>query len=82
MADSLGVEWQRIGRADLADRLLTERYSGALFEPGAFHFHPLKYARGLARALAAGGIRVHEHSRATAIARDGEGWRVTTAAAR
>jgi gamma-glutamylputrescine oxidase len=80
MADSLGVEWQRIGRADLGGRLLTDRYSGALFEPGAFHFHPLNYARGLARALAAGGIRVHEQSRATRIARDGEGWRVTTAA--
>jgi gamma-glutamylputrescine oxidase len=79
MADSLGVEWQRIGRADLGDRLLTDRYSGALFEPGAFHFHPLKYARGLARALADGGVRVHEHSRATRIVPDGKGWRVTTA---
>jgi gamma-glutamylputrescine oxidase len=79
MAASLGVEWQRIGRAELAGRLLTERYSGALFEPGAFHFHPLKYAKGLARALADGGVRVHQHSRATRIAPDGDGWRVLTA---
>lgn len=79
MSDILGVEWQRVGRAELAGRLLTERYSGALFEPGAFHFHPLKYARGLARALADGGVRVHQHSRATRIAADGDGWRVTTA---
>jgi gamma-glutamylputrescine oxidase len=82
MADRLGVEWQRIGRVDLADRLLTARYSGALFEPGGFHFHPLKYARGLARALAgsgAGGVRLHEESRAIRIAPDGKGWRVTTA---
>ncbi|HEU4374068.1 MAG TPA: FAD-binding oxidoreductase [Telluria sp.] len=78
MADHLGVEWQRIGRADLGDRLLTERYSGALFEPGAFHFHPLKYACGLARALARGGVRVHERSRATRIAPDGKGWRIST----
>jgi glycine/D-amino acid oxidase-like deaminating enzyme len=79
MADSFGVEWQRIGGAELAGRLLTARYSGALFEPGAFHFHPLKYARGLARALAGGGVRIHEQSRAIAITRDGKGWRVTTA---
>ncbi len=79
MADSFGVEWQRIGRAELAGRLLTDRYSGALFEPGAFHFHPLKYARGQARALASGGVRIHEQSRATRIGRDGQGWRVTTA---
>ncbi|MDB5917638.1 MAG: FAD-dependent oxidoreductase [Massilia sp.] len=78
MADSLGVQWQRIGRAELASRLLTQRYSGALFEPGAFHFHPLKYARGLGRALASGGVKLHEHSRAIRIAPDGQGWRVTT----
>ncbi|WLI91313.1 FAD-binding oxidoreductase [Massilia sp. R2A-15] len=79
MADHFGVEWQRIARADLADRLLTDRYSGALFEAGAFHFHPLKYAQGLARTLDAGGVRVHERSRALRIARDGAGWRITTA---
>jgi gamma-glutamylputrescine oxidase len=79
MAEHLGVEWRRVGRAELADRLLTKRYSGALFESGAFHFHPLKYAHGLARALAAGGVRVHERSRATRIAPDGKGWRVSTA---
>lgn len=79
MAESLGVEWQRIGRDELAGRLLTKRYSGALFEKDAFHFHPLKYARGLAHALAGAGVRVHERSRATAIAADGKGWRVITA---
>ena len=79
MADNLGVEWQRVGRLELADRLLTARYSGALFEPGAFHFHPLKYARGLARVLAAGGVTLHEHSRAIRIAPDGKGWRVSSA---
>jgi gamma-glutamylputrescine oxidase len=78
MAERLGVEWQRIGRGELSGLLLTERYSGALFEKDAFHFHPLKYARGLARALAGAGVRVHECSRALTIAADGKGWRVTT----
>jgi gamma-glutamylputrescine oxidase len=80
MADILGVEWHRIGRAELAGRLLTTRYSGALFEPGGFHFHPLKYARGLARVLERGGVGVHEGSRAIRIAPDGGGWRISTAA--
>jgi gamma-glutamylputrescine oxidase len=78
MADTLGVEWQRIGRAQLAEQMATTRYFGALFEPGAFHFHPLKYAQGLARVLAAKGVRVHEGSRVTQIAADGEGWRIAT----
>lgn len=78
MAETLGVQWERVGRAGLAEQLGTERYSGALFEPGAFHFHPLKYAQGLARVLADGGVRVHEESRVNAITRDGAHWRVAT----
>lgn len=78
MEERVGVRWQRIGRAELAERLLTKRYFGGLYEPSAFHFHPLKYAQGLARALAAQGVRVHEGSRAVRIERDGHGWRVRT----
>jgi gamma-glutamylputrescine oxidase len=79
MADTMGVEWQRESRAQFAEKVESKRYFGALFEAGGFHFHPLKYGQGLARALAAGGVRVHEKSRATSIEREGEGWRVSTA---
>jgi len=79
MAEQLGVEWERVSRAQLADKLASERYFGALFEPGAFHFHPLKYAQGLARVLAGAGVQVHERSRVTRIAPDGKGWLVHTA---
>jgi len=79
MADALGVEWQRVSRAQMAERLESKRYFGGLFEPGAFHFHPLKYAQGLARALVSRGVRVHEQSRVAHITADGAGWRVSTA---
>jgi glycine/D-amino acid oxidase-like deaminating enzyme len=36
---------------------------GGLLEPDAFHFHPLKYARGLAAAIERAGGRIHEQSR-------------------
>ncbi len=78
MADTLGVEWERVSRADLAEKLSSERYFGALYEKNAFHFHPLKYAQGLARALVAGGVKVHEASRVNGLTPDGQGWRVTT----
>jgi len=79
MQEHLGVEWRRISRADFAEHARSERYFGALYEENAFHFHPLKYAQGLARALHAGGVRLHEGSRATAIeARSNAGWRVAT----
>lgn len=86
MRDHLGVEWERISPADFAERARSERYFGALFEENAFHFHPLKYAQGLASALQAGGVRVHEGSRAASIERSGDTlrggsarWRVATA---
>ncbi|GAB3436278.1 FAD-binding oxidoreductase [Massilia solisilvae] len=78
MAEHMGVQWQRISRADLGELLQTTRYHGGLFEPAAFHFHPLKYAQGLARVLSGHGIAIHEHSRVARIERDGARWRITT----
>jgi glycine/D-amino acid oxidase-like deaminating enzyme len=80
MAEHLGVEWKRLARSELADMLSTKRYHGGLLEEDAFHFHPLKYARGAARVLAAGGIAIHEGSRVMGIERSGDGWKVSTAA--
>lgn len=80
MNEAMGAGWQRVSRAQLAEQLDSARYFGGLFEPAAFHFHPLKYAQGLARVLVQNGVRVHEHSRVARIAADGEGWLVTTPA--
>ncbi len=52
-----------------------QAYLGGLAYPDAAHLHPLDYARGLARAAAAAGVRIFETSRATR--RDGA--RVATA---
>jgi gamma-glutamylputrescine oxidase len=79
MAESMGVEWQRVARAQLAEKLDSARYFGGLFEPAAFHFHPLKYAQGLARVLSENGVRVHEQSKVVSIAADGAGWIVRSA---
>jgi len=79
MQRHLGVEWQRLTPAEFAQRARSGRYYGALYEENAFHFHPLKYAQGLARALHAGGVRVYEGSRVAAIQAQGAGWRVETA---
>lgn len=73
-----GVRWEWVDAADVRERLSTSRYHDALFEPRAFHFHPLRYAQGLARVLAQAGVRVHEQAPAQALDRDGAGWRVRT----
>ncbi len=49
-------------RAQLRQVLASDRYRGALYDPGSGHLHPLAYAQGLARAAEAAGATVHEHS--------------------
>ncbi|HET8818985.1 MAG TPA: FAD-binding oxidoreductase [Xanthomonadaceae bacterium] len=80
LANAFGVEWDWVPRAALRGQLHTTRYSDALFEPRAFHFHPLKYVHGIARAAVGLGVRLHEGSPATGLCRDGAGWRIDTPA--
>lgn len=55
-------------RAELWDARRTReavnsgRYIGGLFDRGAYHIHPLRYAQGLARAAEAAGAVIHEAS--------------------
>ncbi len=69
MARHFGVDWKMLSHDDLADYARSRRYKGGgLLEPDAFHFHPLKYARGLAEAIERGGGRIFEHARVTRLA--------------
>jgi len=78
LSEHYGVHWQWLAEAELRGLVRSTRYHDGLFEPQAFHFHPLKYAAGLAEAAAAAGVAIHERSPATALHRSGAGWRVTT----
>ncbi len=79
MADCFGVDWQFIDGATLrAQHVRSARYHAALFEPDAFHFHPLKYTLGLARAATAGGARLHEDSSVRSVQRKGAGFEIHT----
>jgi gamma-glutamylputrescine oxidase len=80
LVERYGVEWAWLDRDEIRRRIASERYADGLFERDAFHFHPLAYARGLARVLEDSGVRLHERSPALSLARDGAGWRITTPA--
>jgi len=73
-----GAHWEWLPRERLRTLLHTHRYHDGLFERDAFHFHPLKYARGIARAAMAQGVAIHEQTPAIALERAGRGWRVRT----
>lgn len=73
------VQWEWLSREELHRRVLSQRYHDGLFEPRAFHFHPLKYAYGLVDAAESLGLRLHEGSAAVALQQRGNGWEVRTA---
>jgi gamma-glutamylputrescine oxidase len=79
MRVTFGVDWEPVAAAQLASQLKTRRYHGGLFERNAFHFHPLKYVLGVADAAARAGVKIHEHSPAVRLQRDGAGFLVHTA---
>ena len=62
MAEGFGVDWRLVPREEMPSWVRTRRYTAGLLEPDAFHFHPLKYARGLAVAIERRGGRVLERS--------------------
>jgi len=55
------------------DYVNSPRYIGGLYDPGAGHLHPLKYALGLAAAAEAAGATLYEGSPVTALAGLGAG---------
>lgn len=69
-------EW--VDERVLREKIKTSRYHDALFEPEAFHFHPLKYAYGLAQTVASQGVKLFGHSPAISLTRVGNGWEIKT----
>lgn len=80
LAERYGVHWHWLSKDELRRRLRSDRYHEGLFEPQAFHFHPLKYAHGIADAASAHGVAILERSPALALERRGAHWRVRTPA--
>jgi gamma-glutamylputrescine oxidase len=78
LAERYGVHWQWLGKAQLRGYVHSARYHDGLFESSAFHFHPLRYAQGLAQAAARGGVRLCERSPVVALEPHRDGWRVRT----
>lgn len=61
MSEKMGVDWDYLSPDELKQRLKTERYHGALFEPNAMHFHPLNYALGIAKELIKQGVKIYQN---------------------
>jgi glycine/D-amino acid oxidase-like deaminating enzyme len=67
-------------RGEVEARTGTNAYVGAFLDRRGGTVQPLSYARGLARAAATAGARIHGESPALALERVGQNWKVTTSA--
>src|SRR5262249_61835466 len=73
-----GARVQVLQKAE-ADRLLgTEKYLGGWLDRRGGAIQPLAYARGLAKAALAAGVRIHADTPATKLGRAGSRRRVPT----
>jgi glycine/D-amino acid oxidase-like deaminating enzyme len=70
-----GVELAWLGPDAVAAATGTGRYAGGLLDPRGGAVQPLKLVRGLARAAAAAGARLHDGSRVRALRRERDRWR-------
>lgn len=70
------VEW--LDRATVRRLTGTATYVGGWIDRRAGIVHPLSYVRGLAKAAQRAGAVLHEAVTATALAREGDLWRVRT----
>jgi gamma-glutamylputrescine oxidase len=70
LAARYGYESGRyVSAAEMPNFVAGPRYFGGYYDADAFHIHPLRYARGLARAAEAAKATLYEHTRVLHIDR-------------
>ncbi len=74
----LGADVGMIPAANVARRLGTDYYSGALFDPRGGALNPLAYVRGLARAASAVGVLIYTGTPMMELDREGGRRRIQT----
>ena len=77
--ETRGAPVELLDRTQVAKRLGTEAFVGGWIDKRAGSVQPLSYARGLARAAKAAGVAIRGATRAVALERRSEGWRVRCA---
>jgi glycine/D-amino acid oxidase-like deaminating enzyme len=75
---SLGEPNERLDAQGMFALTGSRHYVSGLYTPGTVMLQPAGFVRGLGEGLRARGVGLWEHTPVTAIARDGQGWTVTT----
>ncbi len=75
-----GIPIELLSRREVLQLTGSARYCGGLLDRRGGTVQPLAYLRGLAAAVLRAGGRIHTHSPALRLARDGGSWNIETAA--
>ena len=68
LRDNYGYEKaEKLGLDEIRTLIRSDDYEGGMIDRGGGHLHPLKYARGLAKAAAAAGAEFYEKTKALEI---------------
>ncbi|MCE9507837.1 MAG: FAD-binding oxidoreductase [Alphaproteobacteria bacterium] len=78
--DNFGLGFEFWSRDRVQEICKTDKYYDGIFAPHDFQFNPLRYVRGLGKAIANKGGKIFENSPALKIEREGASWVVHTAA--
>ncbi len=73
-----GMPVRLLDRSELQEVTGTDRYVRAIFDARGGDLHPLCYARGLARAAIARGVKIHGRTPAMSLSRKAGAWRIKT----
>lgn len=73
-------EVRMLSREELKGEVGSEAFHGAMLSPKSAMMHMGRFVTGLAEAAVRRGAVVHERAAVTGVRREGEGWRVETAA--
>jgi glycine/D-amino acid oxidase-like deaminating enzyme len=75
---SRGAKADLLSREALRDLIGSDAWHGGWIAHEGGTVHPMAYARGLAKAAAGNGARIHTRSPATALENTPKGWRIRT----
>jgi len=73
MREVLGVDWEYWSPEETRRKINSDRYTGALFEPGGKHFQPFRYAQGVAQQISRMGGNIFERSQAVSVSETKDG---------
>ena len=73
-----GAETRTLNKDDIATMVGTKAYVSGLIDMRGGNLHPLKYARGLAKACKSLGVSIYPNTPAISVAAGDTGWEVQT----